>query len=387
MFNICINGTFLAVQAYILLLWYGTKYKGPTTQACYFIWSLGASFAPFILRPFLPNLPDRTVLQNMNATVNIIESCLNRTNISYRAAACANTTDYDMFNTRIDHVLNNTDEITNMTTLVTWPMHIGFAYIGVLGLIGVGLCVTVAFIDGTFQCVLPNKKSESENMEQNHKLGKLFTVYLLAMLSVLCFTYLWEEEISATYTATYAIKGFGWTVEQGSLLTTVFWACHGLGGLLGIPLSAIFSPTQLLAGSIALSVSAFIGLTVLPPLNDVTIWICSALIGFALSVRFATVVIWASNLVHVGGRVTSLLFVASGLGMISGVLVSADLFQRFSALLLPYICLGASLVSLCAFLVTILSLKIHSHRAEDKKDTSYIEVRREENTNNEIITM
>ena len=44
-------------QSYIIKLWIGHRFKDPVMQGAHCIWSLGAFIGPFIVEPFLVDLP------------------------------------------------------------------------------------------------------------------------------------------------------------------------------------------------------------------------------------------------------------------------------------------------------------------------------------------
>jgi len=59
---------FVGGQSYCVGLWIGHRYKEPLLQAAHACWSLGATVGPFIISPFLVELPQTNVVSNVNRT-------------------------------------------------------------------------------------------------------------------------------------------------------------------------------------------------------------------------------------------------------------------------------------------------------------------------------
>ena len=318
-------------QSYIIYLWTGHKLKEPMMQAMHGIWSVGATIGPFLLVPLIPELPPEadtptTELYSDNATW-----------------AAENVTQ-DGETPAID------DEFKS---------DIRFCY----ALIGSGvLIMSVAFIAG-FCALGPTciktrgvtkkkpTKSDSTQTGAEQKNERSFVVTILCLQFVLYFAFAWLEIIPGGYLATLAIKGLHWEAKRASLLMAVFWAAHGTGRIVAVPVSYVVRPGVMSGVCILGTTVGFIIMLFSVSVSETLLWVGCATAAFFLSSIFASMILWTSDYITITAFVGAVFLLGSSTGcMIGGPLVGY-LFQRHSPMWIVYLSLIACGIEITVFTV------------------------------------
>ena len=100
------------------------------------------------------------------------------------------------------------------------------------------------------------------------------------------------------------------STEQAALLATLFWLALSAGRLLAIPLLRVCSPWQVLAGCLALGLSAAAGLHA----NALPLSVGALLFGLSASAFFPTLFALCNQSIVMRGRTTGAIFTAAGSG-------------------------------------------------------------------------
>ncbi len=132
---------------------------------------------------------------------------------------------------------------------------------------------------------------------------------LLGLFMLLFSLYVGIEITFAGWVTAYGTLS-GLTTEHAALLATLFWLALSAGRLLAIPLLRVCSPWQVLAGCLALGLSAAAGLhlNALPPSAG------ALLFGLSASAFFPTLFALCNQSIVMRGRTTGAIFTAAGSG-------------------------------------------------------------------------
>ena len=333
-------------QSYIINLWTGHRFKNPVMQGAHGMWSLGAFIGPFIVGPFLVELPDEFGMET-NATDNVV-------NATYETSSPVS-----------NDLQLNIDGIEN----VRYPYLI-------VGLIICMVATTYAFI----LCFMkPNTKHKKRNTGDTNRNGSRrgeilsFKVPMLTMQFFFYFFYIWYESIPGGYISAFVIKGLHWPVHKGPLLTSVFWGALGIGRVLGVPISFIFSPSTMIAFNITLTTTAFIVMLFSSMMPEYMLWISVAAAGFGMSTTFGSAILWTSNYITITGSVGSLFIIGNSCGAMSCAPLTGFLFRDKSHMWVVYLSLLAVLINVVLFSVMTVFVKCHMIATSKDKEVQEIE--------------
>ncbi|MGY5322272.1 MFS transporter [Vreelandella aquamarina] len=133
---------------------------------------------------------------------------------------------------------------------------------------------------------------------------------LLGLFMLLFSLYVGIEITFAGWVTAYGTLSGLTTTEHAALLATLFWLALSAGRLLAIPLLRVCSPWQVLAGCLALGLSAAAGLhlNALPPSAG------ALLFGLSASAFFPTLFALCNQSIVMRGRTTGAIFTAAGSG-------------------------------------------------------------------------
>ncbi|KAK7108820.1 hypothetical protein V1264_016485 [Littorina saxatilis] len=180
----------------------------------------------------------------------------------------------------------------------------------------------------------------------------------------MCLFYLVFVAVEMTvpyYLATYAVLEMGWTKAQGALLTSVFWISFASFRFVSIFLVKVVKAVQLLVICLALMVPALLGL-VLASLwqQDWGVWLSNAVGGAAMSAVFASALSWMNaELIHVTGRVTSYVILASNIGPMVNPMILGHLIEHQGPIWITYVLLGEAILSFFIFFGLLLFSRLY----------------------------
>ena len=319
-------------QSYAIKLWTGHRFKDPILQGAHSTWSLGAFIGPFIVGPFLVDLPPKIGIET-NTTSNL-------TIIMHETSSPVS-----------DDLKVNIDGIEN----VRYPYLI-------VGMIGCMVSTTYAII---FCFIKSVNKQETNNSGGTNESGPPsgetsgFKIPMLTLQFFFYFFYIWCESIPGGYIAAFVIEGLHWPVHKGPLLTSVFWGALGIGRILGAPMSVLFSPSTMIAFNIAVTTVAFLVMLFSSMMPEYVLWISVAAAGMGMSTTFASTILWTSNYITITGSIGSLSLIASSCGVMSAASLTGFLFQNMSHMWVVYLSLLAAIIHTVLFSVMGIFAKCH----------------------------
>ena len=317
-------------QSYLIYLWTGHKLKEPMMQTMHLVWSVGATIGPFILVPLIPELPEE-LSSTTPSLANVSESANYTASNDTQALNDVSTTDELTRDIRVCYML-----IGSLILFLSTPFVIGFC----------------ALRPTCFKTRGVAKKTGEKSDEEEagiQKKPRSFVVTLLCLQFLLYFAFTWMEIVPGGYLATLAIKGLSWEAKKASQLMVVFWASHGFGRLIAVPVSYVVRPGVMTGVSILGSTVGFVIMLFSTSVSDDLLWVGCATAAFFMSSIFASLILWTSDYITITAFVGAVFLVGSSAGaMIGGPLVGY-LFQRYSPMWIVYLSLIACGIEILAF--------------------------------------
>lgn len=330
-------------QSFIMGLWEGRRYKQPVIQGGTAMWSLGASICPFLVSPFLVDLPQEKTSSESpltdNTTGNINETM----------------------------ALNNSNDFTETTVVaaLTNIENVRYAYFIV------GMCIAVISILFFIAFFLQGGTCENDGVTITQEREKLhgdhlsFKIPMLVLLFFFFVFYIWYEGVTGGLLSVFVIQGLNWPVHLGPLITSVYYGAHGLGRLLGIPISMCLSAATMLTCNLVLTIAAFIVMYFAPLADtDIFMWISAGMAGFAMSTTFASMLLWISNHMTITGAAGSVFLMGTSVGGMTGAALVGYLFQNHTHMWLVYLSIIAVVAHIILF--TLMYFIAYCHKRKYK---------------------
>ena len=338
-------------------MWQDQKWKNPIMQSLHVIWSGGAAFGPFIIRPFLVTLNSDTSELSLNVTsVNTtVSPFMNASDIKLAASM---VTEYNLFvSTFLQSSLPD-------VSLVRYA-YIALASIGIIPL--ACFCYAFYFLSPNRHLRRKKKKPDEKQGDQiqlSNKRKRSVTITLLTLLSFYFCFYLWIESIPGTLLGLFVVRGLRWDATSVSTLMTTFWGSHCLGRIVSIPVSLVFKPAVMICLNVSITLIAFCLLLIGSLYNDVLVWISVAAAGFGMASAFANGILYSSEHMQFTGVTASVITVASSVGELTGRPFAGFLFETYGHMTFVYILIGASLLLGICFAVLVISVKIFERQGK-----------------------
>lgn len=206
------------------------------------------------------------------------------------------------------------------------------------------------------QCHKQNGETAAET--DNGRL-RYFRKILVALLLGLAFLFMLMELNTGQLLASYAVRGLGWSSEQGALLTTVYWGSHTAGRALGIFLSAVIPARNLIFVDTGIALSGF-AVMMFSHLRYVLTWIAAAMIGLGVSTIFPCLVLVASSHVHVDGRIGGMFVLVTAVGAMLGPWLVSFLMEQYSPSCFTFCGLASAVSFTCCLVCTKLYIRKYS---------------------------
>ena len=328
---------FSAGQSYCVNLWQNHRLKEPLLQAAHAVWSLAATIAPFVIRPFLIEL---------SSSNSSPETSLNSTMTDLNETRMDNVTSYSVI---IDLSSTVAEEQLSDVEMAR------FAYLTIGIMI---LCTSSLFLILYFyQCLpifVPRRPKDAKNVnstraKSQEQQGKYLMMLFLFLLFMFYFLYIYIEGLPLAYFTAFAIKHLGWSVHHATLAMALFYGSHCFGRVVGVPLSIVLKPRTMVVMNLLITAVAYI-LLLFVNFYEGVMWMSAILSGFGMSSTFAAMILWVSETVPITGRVASVLLVGGSVGGMTGPLLVGQLFDAVSPMWLVYIVVIASLLHIALFL-------------------------------------
>lgn len=166
------------------------------------------------------------------------------------------------------------------------------------------------------------------------------------LLFLFYYAYQHVEALMGAFLSTFVVKGLGWSVRQGAVMTSVFFGAQAAGRALGVPVAFVLSPrTVLWVDLILLFVSELLLLFAAGGeqlLGDAGLVIAVALAGVAHSTIFGSLMLYAAEHVPLTGLAASVCLVGSSTGKMAGYALTGYAFERLGHMYFVYIVVTAS---------------------------------------------
>ena len=251
--------------------------------------------------------------------------------------------------------------------------NVKFAYVAVgIACLPTALFHFVVFCIGKPSC-RPVVSTRVQTIGEN-KESKCFRASIIVLLFLFMFVCFGMEMTVGKLIATFVVKGLEWEKYKGTLATSLFYGVFGFARLVGIPLSAIFSPRNMIISDLVLMLVSSLLMSFAVHLHHAVGWVSIALLGFAIGPIFATAILWASRYILVTGTVTSVFLIGSSLGSMSIPALAGFLFEVLGHMCIPYVALGCSIsifvIYIIMQLIAIRQGEIYSPTKEPDKGTT-----------------
>ena len=332
------------LQSFLLGLWEGRKHKSPIMQGTPAVWSIGASICPFIVRPFLVNIPEHSLVDS-----DALSDVMNTTN-QYEATA-------------LYLVSSNTTEmaISDDITRVRYPyVIVGFSFAAL------SILYMIAYTMLGPECdrkVFRSKKRRRRKMGDRNGVR----IPMLAMLFLFFMFHAWYEGIFSGMLTAFVIEGLDWAVSTAPLVPVVFFAAHAVGRLVGIPVSVVVSSTKMLATSLILTTLAFCIMLFVPVRGDVFMWIATGLAGFAMATTYASTILWSSKYMTITGAAGAVFLIGGSTGGMTGGALIGWLVDTQTYMWLVYMALSACVIHLVLFSAMYVFANYHKKKVDAHK--------------------
>ena len=216
-------------QSYIIALWSSHRLKDPVMQGMHSFWSLGSTLSPFIIIPFLSDLPQDSTPHNESTP-----------------SLCSMNNSCD----EINQIIEGSGQIDKDEFQA---VRYGFGVIG-------GLIIATSVFDflgyGIYTSRKINKSVKNTSESDKSKSG-ISNYIILTFQFCFCAIFIWCLFIPESFLSTFVIVGLNWDATYGSMIASLFWICYGLGGLLAIPVSYFVSPGKMVTFDLTLALLAF----------------------------------------------------------------------------------------------------------------------------------
>ena len=281
-------------NSYCIRLWEGHRLKNSLMQTLFLSNALGYVVSPFIVRPFLVNLP----------------------------TAC-----WKIINNGSSTLETNTTVCSNITARAEDVGHIRYPFgITGLALFAVSYISIIPYLKErkaetllTHETTIDNANTQEQNQEQNtaeieitktsqsHSIYFRTTFLLLDMLVLFIFP--WCRITAVFYLPTFAITFLHWPAKEAALLSSLLMTSVIIVGLASIPLSVKIGLRSLLCFSLFCSTLGFtLVLFVETGIGYYLVWIATVFAGMGFSIFLPTILLWTSNYIAMTGSVASRLY-------------------------------------------------------------------------------
>lgn len=193
-----------------------------------------------------------------------------------------------------------------------------------------------------------NNVHTDQQKAQLQKILKMLIFLFIAML--VC-----QEAGLGAFLSTFVIRGLGWSVEKGPLITSLFRATHGFGRFIGVIISLVLTPTTILMFNMCLSVTSLVLMlsAVTSLQSEVLMWLSTALAGLAMSNTFSTTVLWGAEYFTVTASYGSIFNLGASVGYMFCTGIGGHLLQHYSHVTLIYFFLFVSVTTVFVFIIML----------------------------------
>lgn len=367
-------------------MWVGHRSKDPLLQCLHFAWSVGTTISPFLVTPFLSDLPSLGNNSSTNSTRNAsplitpflanIPSLVGNHSINTRSHSINNSTR----NTSLDGGASNADASdsgildadfldaaasghadADTIDALADVSRVRFAYLwtGLLVLVMAGSYFAMFLLwrpkpQATKSDA--NKKQGTVETREIHSESRAARYGLLAQLFLFAFTFGIALNVAGGYYALFVVEDLSWSVSDGAIITSTFMGALGIGRLLGIPVSYFISAKNLLFLNLLMSFSGHVALNFSQGFEPLALFAVVSFTGLGLSTMGVNILLWVSGHLRVTNGVSASYFTGNSMGFIIGYALVGKLMQSLGYHWFAYCVLATSIIQV--LLVASMSVYI-----------------------------
>ena len=370
-------------------MWADFRVRDSILQALHGIWALGGFITPFIVAPFLTDIPHHCLVDNDS-------------NYPHTDGLNGSTTSYFNFSTFTSDA--DVNETLHACTEIGFRQEVERVWIAFL-ILSIIVCVIavlilclyfalrkhnkggvilrveeiaveneVSLLDKTACREVDGKqeklvKSKDEPKHYSLSRVKWYTFGLLTLVMIYNYFYYHLNCIPITFLATFTIKGLGWHTTQAANITSIFFLMIMIGRLLGAPVSYILSARSILILNHIIVILAFSLVQFIDKLGDTCLYVSMVMAGLGISTIAASTILFLSEHIPFTPSISALNMVGNTIGATIANLLGGYLFEKYGHMSIMYLLLVVSCVH-CLWFVLVYMVAIYAKPKEAKNIVS-----------------
>jgi FHS family Na+ dependent glucose MFS transporter 1 len=323
-------------------------------QGIHFMFGVGAFVAPILAEPFLST---NSSLE-YNETTTLIPDNITTTTTNPPTTTPANWTEPEVLeasnateSTFSSILSNHMQKFHLLINHITKLTKVQFAYLTIALFLQL-----VSFMALVTCCLERPKRLSAQNVDMDgqyiiKKETMGFRIQILVLLAIFFFLYVGMEVAYGGLIMIFSVKQLGWSKEEGTWLTSVFWGSFAASRGAAIFISRWCSPAVMLIADLLLCAISMIGLLMTLESNPTMLWYCTAVLGVGMASIFPTGITWAERYLRVTGKAASVFVVGSALGEMAIPALVGFLFNSKSPKWLLYIVLAGTIASTIVYII------------------------------------
>ncbi|KAL4231757.1 hypothetical protein ACF0H5_009333 [Mactra antiquata] len=184
------------------------------------------------------------------------------------------------------------------------------------------------------------------------------SIFLL-ILGVSVIVYATVECKYQSFIMPFVLMRMKWTKSNGAFLLSLLWSFYGIGRFVGIFLSQLISPQNMLILFLSMLIfaSCGTGIAAFWYINSL-IWIMVPFAGFSISIIFPTFIVWTQeNALKITGKMGGFFLFVGALGFLVDPLYVGALMENESPMYFTYLSVIQSSLALCLVLIMFRWIK------------------------------
>ncbi|KYR01026.1 hypothetical protein DLAC_02112 [Tieghemostelium lacteum] len=212
--------------------------------------------------------------------------------------------------------------------------------------------------------VIPSNEESSDGEEISRR-EKRLGVEVVASIAFFLFWYVGSEAGFGGWLSSYSQLNLGFTDKQGALITSLFWGTFTLFRFIGVIMSLVMTPQQMVVLDTCVCFFFSI-LLILFQKSATVLWISTAGLGIGLASIFPTAFSLPQNLgFKVTGESTSYMVIGATLGELTIPWLIGVMQHNIGHHTLPFVVLGTLIISLAIYIA--INIRAKYIRATDKQ--------------------
>lgn len=325
------------LSPYLLHLWKGHRFRNGIFQATDVTWSIGCFLIPLVTLPFLSDLPQKEKkyenVENKSMSTNIPE-------------------DTSIYNVRYPYMI-----------VGTFSMIIGLMFYVAYKLPSSKQFISINSSKSQFN--KPGAKEEYAIPTGRTRKLKKWLIFLVSMYTAFI---VWQGTLCGTFLSVFVIKGLGWPVHKGPLITSAFRGAQGVGRFIGVPIALFLTPTQMLVINMVIGITAYCTMfcAVMIFNSEVLMWVSTIMAGMAVSNSFPTAYLWGVEYIPATAAYSSLFGASLAFGAMTSGSLAGYLFDNYTHNCVIYLLFCASVTNIVIFIIMNTTAK---HYTKSQNDT------------------